>query len=178
MRKMLTKPEREELAKSIGERFRALCNPESAPYADLALYEKLQFCVQLAKDIETYKAQTRSDIYNTERRYTLFTVIPELRRQQAHEGIIVRRNEDGTYSLVENIWSNARILPPPHTHNLNEKLAAALAETGMSNRQISEASGANQTLISAYLHNKESPLTGEGECSPDAKRPCREVGRA
>ena len=175
MRKKLTKPEREELAKSIGERFRALCNPESAPYADLALYEKLQFCVQLAKDIETYKAQTRSDIYNTERRYTLFTVIPELRRQLAHEGIIVRRNEDGTYSLVENIWSNARILPR-RTHNLNEKLAAALAETGMSNRQISEASGANQTLISAYLHNKESPLTGDGEWAPDAKRLCAFLG--
>lgn len=115
MRKKLTEPEREELAKSIGERFRALCNPESVPYADLALFEKLQFCVQLAKDIDTYAAQTRSDLYNAERRYTLFTVIPELRRQLAREGTIVRRNEDGSYALVDDFWSNARILPAAHT---------------------------------------------------------------
>ena len=46
----------------------------------------------------------------------------------------------------------------------------------MSNRQISEVSGANQTLISAYLHNKESPLNGEGEWAPDAKRLCAFLG--
>ena len=175
MRKKLTKPERKELAKSIDERYRTLSNSFTAPYVDLPLFEKLQFCVQLAKDIDSYEAQTRSGFYNAQRRYILITVIPELRRQLAHEGIIVRRDADGGYSPVADFWDNARILPR-RTHNLNEKLAAALTETGMSNRQIAEASGANQTLISAYLHNKESPLTGDGEWAPDAKRLCAFLG--
>lgn len=137
--------------------------------------KKLNELVKLIDRITFYKNESGDTSFDFELSF-LKPGISSRKKALGRQGVVVKQGKDGLFTRqLEEFWTKARKLPLRKNESLNEAMAAMVEASGMSLRQLAEFSGGDYQRMSAFLHDRECPITN-GTWSDAARRLCMALG--